>query len=334
MKLLTFLIPCYNVSDCVTHCLDSILSQAQYHHQIEVLAINDGSKDSTLSILKDYEQRFPNVVRVLDKANGGWGTVINLGIREAKGKYLKEIDADDWIESENLGEYLERLSKLDCDYIATEYKDYMKATDSFIPHTYQAECYNNDCTMADFWDKYPNAWAFPIHAITYRTELLQRIQLTVGDRYYTDLEYIMYPLPYVERICVLPINVSVYFHGNDEQSTGPIGYRKHYQNYLDLVKKLITFYQSLSQSTLPAVKECLRQNIQGITNFSYLLILSPLYAGCLDGIREERRQYDQWIKHHAPEFYGPGNQIKKSGIPYIAIWRKLGVNLLTLKKHA
>lgn len=328
-KIITFIVPCYNVSNCVTKCLDSILCLPEHHDQIEVLAINDGSKDNTLEILRDYETRYPNTVRVIDKPNGGWGTVINLGIREAQGKYLKELDADDWIESENLTQYLDCLSTLECDYIATEYKDYMKATDSYIPHTYQKECYDQLCTMEEFWQKYPKAWSFPIHAITYRTQLLKDINLTVGDRYYTDLQYIMYPLPYVQTITVLPLNISVYFHGSDEQSTGPQGYRNHYQNYLDLTKQLITFYHALPQRTLPAVKNCLLENIQGITTFAYYLMLSPIYAGKQDGVKEVRKEFDHWLKTNAPEFYSITGKAKRAHIPYIAIWRNTGINLLS-----
>ena len=62
---------------------------------IEILLINDGSKDNTLEILHQYEAKYPSIIRVINKENGGWGTAINLGIREANGKYLKEVDADD-----------------------------------------------------------------------------------------------------------------------------------------------------------------------------------------------------------------------------------------------
>ena len=119
MKTLTFLIPCYNVAGCVRHCIESMLVDS-FLDDIEILLINDGSQDNTLDILREYEQKYPTVVRVIDKQNGGWGTAINLGIREAQGKYIKEVDADDWVSSDNLQEYISFLKANKIDYIATD----------------------------------------------------------------------------------------------------------------------------------------------------------------------------------------------------------------------
>ena len=79
-KTLTFLVPCYNVEHCVRHCIDSMLVDPILD-DIEILLINDGSKDKTLEILREYETKYPDTVRVIDKPNGGWGTAINLGVR-------------------------------------------------------------------------------------------------------------------------------------------------------------------------------------------------------------------------------------------------------------
>ena len=228
MKTLTFLIPCYNVSSCVSHCIDSMLVDDLFD-DIEILLINDGSKDNTLDILHQYEKKYSSVIRVIDKENGGWGTAINLGIREAKGKYLKEVDADDWVSSENLKEYIAFLKNNDIDYIATNYTEYFKTTDKYERHIYQKDIYNKPMSLNDFWENHSNAWDFPIHAITYRTQVLQDNNIKVGDRYYGDIEYNLYSLPYVQTICVLPINVTIYFRGSNEQSTSTSGYTKHYK---------------------------------------------------------------------------------------------------------
>lgn len=216
--IVSFIIPCYNVEHCVEHCLSTILQSNILDH-IEVLAVNDGSKDNTLAVLRQYETQYPQVVRVLDKPNGGWGTAINLAVKEARGKYLKEIDADDWVDSNQLETYINALINPDCDYIATEYTEYFKEKDQYEHHTYQQEIYNKPMSLNDFWEHHPTSWDFPIHAITYKTKLLHDIDFSVGDRYYGDIEYNLYPLPYVKTICVLPINVTIYFRGSDEQST-------------------------------------------------------------------------------------------------------------------
>lgn len=331
MKTLTFLVPCYNVQSTLRRCLDSMLV-ADIIDDIEILAINDGSKDNTLDILHEYEEQYPTVVRVIDKPNGGWGTAINIGIREAQGKYLKEVDSDDWVSTKNLRSYMTTLKKTDCDYVATEYQDYFKADDSFLLHTYQGDCYNQALSISDFWSRYPGAWGFPIHAVTFRTELLKEMNLTVGDRYYCDLEYILYPLPFVKTITVLNIPISVYFHGSDEQSTGPAGYKKHYNDYLNLAKRLVVFSNTLPETTISPVRKCIADNVQGVINFAYNLLLSPTYMG-KDNIEPIRKDFDLWLKNEGPLYYRTGNSLKKRGLPYLKLWRKLGINILSIKNN-
>ena len=74
-------------------CLDSLIVENM--NLLEVLIINDGSKDNSSNIAHVYENKYPNTFRVIDKENGNYGSCINRGIKEAKGKYIKVLDADD-----------------------------------------------------------------------------------------------------------------------------------------------------------------------------------------------------------------------------------------------
>ena len=327
MKTLTFLVPCYNVADCVSRCIDSMLVD-DIIDDIEILLINDGSKDNTLEVLKEYETKRPSTIRVIDKENGGWGTAINHGIREAKGKYLKEVDADDWVSSDNLKEYISQLKELDSDYIATDYTEYFKATDKYEHHAYQQDIYNKPMRLSDFWDKYPMAWDFPIHAITYRTKMLRDAIITVGERYYGDIEYNLYPLPHVQTICVLHINVTIYFRGSDEQSTSTAGYAKHYKDFVMMSQRLVNYYHKLPKTLQSDLYRFIENTVQGAVLKSYNLMMSPVYAGKKDGVGEELKKYDRWLKDADTEIYKYCGRQRKHGITYIRIWRCLGVNIM------
>lgn len=329
MKLLTFLVPCYNVESCVKRCIDSILVP-EILDDIEILLINDGSIDNTLEVLNNYEEKYPEVVRIIDKENGGWGTAINLGIREAKGKYLKEVDADDWVSTENLIKYINHLKALDCDYIATEYTEYIKPNDKYEPHTYLKDIYDKTMSLYDFWEQFPNAWDFPIHAITYRTQMLRDNGITVGERYYGDIEYNLYPLPYVQSICVLPVNVTVYFRGSDEQSTSTKGYAKHYKDYADMSKRIAFFFLNAPKTLHSNLFNFIDDTIRGTIIRTYNLMMSPVYAGKTDGVKNELRKYDKWLKETDIELYKYCGRQRKHNIAYIRIWRWFGINLLKL----
>lgn len=329
MKILTFLIPCYNVATCVKRCVDSMLVPDIWD-EIEILLINDGSTDNTLEVLREYEDKYPEVVRIIDKKNGGWGTAINVGIQEAHGKYLKEVDADDWVSSDNLISYIEKLKSLDCDYIATEYTEYFKATNKYEHHTYLKDIYNKEMSLYDFWENYPTAWDFPIHAITYRTQMLRENKIHVGERYYGDIEYNLYPLPFVHSICVLFLNVTVYFRGSDEQSTSTKGYAKHYKDYAQMSQRITQFFLHLPASINSNLHQFIKQTVQGTVYKTYNLMMSPLYAGNLENINKELRQYNLWLKETDKGLYKFCGHQRKHGIAYIRLWRWFGINVMKL----
>lgn len=101
-KLVTIIVPVYNAQEYLPKCLDSIL--AQTYANLEIILVDDGSKDASLKILRQYEQVDARI-RVYTKENGGVSSARNLGIKEAKGEYIAFIDADDYVEPE----YVEAL---------------------------------------------------------------------------------------------------------------------------------------------------------------------------------------------------------------------------------
>lgn len=94
MKL-SIIVPVYNVRSFLGECLDSLVNQSLDDY--EVILIDDGSSDGSAEIIKDYAERFPEMIRSLRVENGGQGRARNFGIEMAKGDYLGFVDSDDWI---------------------------------------------------------------------------------------------------------------------------------------------------------------------------------------------------------------------------------------------
>ena len=109
LKLITFGVPCYNSEEYMSHCIDSLLIGGE---DIEIVIINDGSKDNTLKIAKEYEKKYPNIIKVVDKENGGHGSGVNKGLELATGLYYKVVDSDDWADENSLKEILQKIKEL------------------------------------------------------------------------------------------------------------------------------------------------------------------------------------------------------------------------------
>lgn len=92
---ITVVVPAYNVEQYLSKCLDSIL--AQDFENFEIIIVNDGSTDHSLDIAKEYEENYPDSVRVISQLNKGLGGARNTGIKNAKGKYILFVDSDDMI---------------------------------------------------------------------------------------------------------------------------------------------------------------------------------------------------------------------------------------------
>ena len=92
MKLLTVTVPCYNSQDYMAHCIESLLSGGD---RVEIIIIDDGSKDNTGRMADEYAAKYPSIVRVIHQENGGHGEGINQGLRYATGTYFKVVDSDD-----------------------------------------------------------------------------------------------------------------------------------------------------------------------------------------------------------------------------------------------
>lgn len=117
-KLLSIIIPAYNVEDYIEQCLDSIFSgmSEEAAKLTEVIVVNDGSTDSTGEILKNYQRKNTSLL-VVEKSNGGVSSARNKGIKAANGKYIFFVDGDDYIANGALGKILLYLLSHDSDIV-------------------------------------------------------------------------------------------------------------------------------------------------------------------------------------------------------------------------
>lgn len=118
MKLLaSIIIPVYNKAAYIRETLDSALVQS--YTNFEIVLVNDGSTDGSLSILQEYADRFPDIVRLINSENRGVSAATNLGIQAASGDYIQFLDADDLMSSDKIERQIQLLSGKGSATIAT-----------------------------------------------------------------------------------------------------------------------------------------------------------------------------------------------------------------------
>lgn len=112
-KLLSIIIPSYNMERYLDDCCRSLLISHDLLDSLDVLIINDGSTDRTSEIGHKFESDYPGVFTVIDKKNGNYGSCINVGLSRAKGTFVRILDADDTYDTKNFEIFVENIKKFE-----------------------------------------------------------------------------------------------------------------------------------------------------------------------------------------------------------------------------
>ena len=169
-KILSVSIASYNVENYIKRALDSCCIP-EIMDRLEVIVVNDGSTDHTLEIAKEYEEKYPETFRVIDKENGGYGSTVNASIRAARGKYFRLLDGDDWFDREGLTAFVDELTDAQEDMIIARFKRVFEE-DGHEEVRDEAEDISEKVVRFD--DLGCHDW-FTMHAVTYRVVYCYRI---------------------------------------------------------------------------------------------------------------------------------------------------------------
>lgn len=214
MKILTLVIPCFNVEEYLEKTIESILLSNE-RTSIDVVIVNDGSTDNTKNIATKYADRFNDCLSVINKENGGHGSTINAGLKIAKGKYFAVVDGDDWVDSKILDKLIEFLKNSNADVIITgHYKNFI--TDG------HEEKYSYSEPRGYFTGvKYlvEHNMRIPMTDLCYKTDLLRKVNLTIQENtFYVDEEYCSFPFERAQTIHFFSEGFYHYRIGDENQS--------------------------------------------------------------------------------------------------------------------
>ena len=278
-KLLTIVVPSYNASKYLDFNLQSFLCPSE-PEKLEVIVVDDGSTDDTARIADAYHAKYPDTIKVIHKENGGHGSGISAGLRAATGKYFKVVDADDWVDHEALEKLLGYIASFDAadaeadtdlntaqvqaeakarardkdvsgpDVIYNNY--YWRLTDETkSPEEYERKAeFKEPFSGVEYrkvydFESIADQCYVKMHNMTIRTEILKEHQIHIDEHcYYVDMEYILYPMPYVQSIAFLPEFLYQYQIGRQGQSMDPAKMQRNAAQYDHVLASIYAYYDA------------------------------------------------------------------------------------------
>lgn len=295
MKLLTFTIPCYNSQDYMRHCIESILPGGE---DVEILIVDDGSKDDTAAIADEYAEKYPTIVKAIHQENGGHGEAVNAGIRNATGLYFKVVDSDDWVDWNAYQAILAKLREIAGGSVAL---DMLLAN-----YVYEKEGAKHKRVMrqtgfpkdqiftwSDVRHFYKGHYIL-MHSVIYRTKLLRECGLELPKHtFYVDNIYVYKPLPSVKHMYYMDVDFYRYFIGRDDQSVNEKVMIGRIDQQIKVNKIMIDEFD-LWKIPNPKLRHYMFNYLEIITVISTIMLIR---AGTEENL-EKKRELWKYIKDH------------------------------------
>ena len=301
MKLLTVTVPCYNSQDYMEKCVESLLPGGD---QVEIIIIDDGSKDATGAIADGYAAKYPNIVKVVHQENGGHGEGINQGLRHATGKYFKVVDSDDTMSKDFLP-FLEKLREC----------DEKGGVDLFVTNYFYVHTDGKGDRSINYSNALPEGriftWAdtkpfrieqlLTIHSCTFRTEAMRQWNQELPKHvFYEDNLMVCQTLPYIHKMYYMNADLYRYWIGRPDQSVQKNVMMKRYTHQLLVAERCFQAFH-LEKVQEPMLKKYLKHEL--FMMFGIGILYAKLHKNSeadanLDKMWENCIAHDEkWGKH-------------------------------------
>ena len=290
MKLLSIVVPSYNSQDYLNKAIESVtdLNDAR----IELLVVDDGSKDETFAVAKHYQEQFPDIVVAIHQENKGHGGAVNTGLQHATGKYFKVLDSDDWLNEEALKRVMDTL---------TEFENNQQTVEAlFTNYVYEQEGAEAKKVVryAIFSQKieYLNR-VTPVHFQLENALKASSLQLPEYT-FYVDNLFVYVPLTKMTTMYYLNVDFYRYFIGRDDQSINEKVMMKRIEQQIKVNKLLIDSYD-FSHQLHPFQERYLLKHLEIVTNISSAL----LNRIGTDDAFEKRQELWRYLRENNPRSF-------------------------------
>lgn len=306
---LSISIASYNISQFIIQIVCSLL-RSKYANELEILVVNDGSKDDTVEkiskfVNENYKDKGNPIVRIIDKPNGGHGSTINKGLEVATGKYFKLLDGDDYYITEEFDKLIEKLKNEDSDLILTNYiEDYsvlgefvrQRLYDELIPEVqYRLE----DVAEPGYGFSGGKVMNGPIlHTSTYKTKILKDTKFKIDEHcFYVDMEYNFNGVTNAKTVTYYPFDIYAYYLGRQGQSVSPISFKKNVLQHEKVCLRLINEYEKIQNTAPKSILNYVEKNMIIPMCKTQYVIVTEYFKGA-----KNFKSFDNKLKEH-PKFY-------------------------------
>lgn len=306
-KILSISIASYNVEKYLKNTLESLLCDKETLNKIEVIIVNDGSKDKTITVADEYCNKYPESFVLIDKENGGYGSTINAALRIATGKYFRLLDGDDWYVTNHLKEYIQFLEATETDMIISpyiEYREDLKTEKLLDRHNLDSyRIYH----LADLDST--NLNDIKMHELAAKTDMLKKGALKITENcFYTDTEYVFQVFMLSNSVEKYDAPIYKYRIGSEGQSVSVLGRLKHFKDAETVLDKILTLYEK-KEASLPIMKKKVLWNtVKVVAMFQYTTYL--LFESS-KASKIQLKKYDKKLKDVCEPLYKDlGNESK------------------------
>ena len=318
MKLISFAIPSYNSEAYLHHAVDTILTGGE---DVEIIIVNDGSKDGTAAIADAYVEKYPTIVKAIHKPNGGHGSGVNRGLVEATGMYYKVVDSDDWVDEKALKELILTVKRHVSKGIEADLYIHNFVYEHVEDNTQKCRSWTSKFPVNRFfgWDEmkpFMHSETLLMHNLMYKTEKLRASGTVLPEHtFYVDNIFAYQPLPYMEKLYYMDIDLYRYFIGRADQSVNINNFVKRYDQQIRVMNHMLNAYTWDQIHEMPAaLSKYMLQDLSAI-------MMNTMMFCCSGGDDETRRAAYQkmWddLKERDPKLY---DFLYHKSLPAMCTW--------------